>query len=227
MKFGFIIALDEEIEFNRIPWKTKKICNQKYHYLKKGNNEYFLVFSNIGKVNAANATNIMINQLGVSSIINIGTVGAVSKKVKCNQVCIVKFSSYCDVDVTGFKYEINQIPGESLIYETNDKLNQKIKKIIKSKTNLSIIENIKLATSDSFITSKNKHKFYIDKSTDIIDMEGTSILQVANKYKAKVSIIKFVSDNTTNKNNQKQWEDNVLKIKSNTTKIMEDIINNG
>ena len=43
-----------------------------------------------------------------------------------------------------------------------------------------------------------------DKSTDIIDMEGTSILQVANKYKAKVSIIKFVSDNTTNKNNQKQ-----------------------
>ena len=227
MKIGFIIALEEEIESKKIAWKTKKINNQMYHYLKKGNNEYFLLFSQIGKVNAANATSIMINQLGVDSIINMGTVGGISKKVKCNQACIVKYASYCDVDATEFKYRINQVPGESIIYETNDKLNLKIKNIIKSRTDLDIIENIKLATSDSFITSKNKKNFHIDKSIDIIDMEGTSILQEANKNKTKVSIIKFISDTTTDKNNWKQWESNVFKIKFNITKIMKEIINNG
>ena len=58
-------------------------------------------------------------------------------------------------------------------------------------------------------------------------MEGTSILQVANKNKTKVSIIKFISDTTTDKNNWKQWESNVFKIKFNITKIMKEIINNG
>ena len=157
----------------------------------------------------------------------MGTVGGIYKKVKCNQACRVKYASYCDVDATEFKYGINQVPGESIIYETNDKLNLKIKNIIKSRTDLDIIENIKLATSDSFITSKNKKNFHIDKSIDIIDMEGTSILQVANKNKTKVSIIKFISDTTTDKNNWKQWESNVFKIKFNITKIMKEIINNG
>ena len=227
MKIGFIIALEEEIGSNKISWKTKKVNNQKYQYLKKGNNEYFLMFSKVGKVNAANATSIIINQLGVDSIINMGTVGAISKKIKCNQAYMVKYASYCDVDTTGFNYEMNQVPRESLIYETNDKLNLKIKKIIESKTNLKVIEKIKLATSDSFITSKNIKHFHIDKSTDIIDMEGTSILQVASKNKVKVSIIKFVSDDAASKDNQNQWEDNVLKIKLYIAKIMEEIINNG
>ena len=227
MKIGFIIALEEEIGFNKISWKTKKINNQKYQYLKKDNNEYFLMFSQVGKVNAANVTSIMINQLGVDSIINMGTVGAISKKIKCNQVYMVKCASYCDVDVTGFNYQMNQVPGESLIYETNDKFNLKIKKIIETKTNLEVVENIKLATSDSFITNKNIKHFHIDKSIDIIDMEGTSILQVASKNKIKVSIIKFVSDTASSKNNQNQWEDNVLKIKLYIAKIMEEIINNG
>ena len=92
-----------------------------------------MIFSKVGKANAANATSILINCLKVNNIINIGTVGACNNKLTSHDLCIVKNAYYSDVDATCFKYAMNHIPQESLKFKTSKKLNLLVNKIINNK----------------------------------------------------------------------------------------------
>ena len=227
MKIAFIVALEEEINFDKKLWKLKRVNNNLYYSCNVNNNEFFLIFSKIGKANAANATSILINCLKVNNIINIGTTGACNKKLTSHDLCIVKNAYYSDVDATGFKYAMNQIPQEPLTFKTSKKLNLLVNKIINNKFKFNIHQDIELATADSFITNKNKKEFHILKTTDIVDMEGASILQIANHYKnVNTTLIKFVSDDAKSKYNTKQWDDNVIDICHYANKIITEIINN-
>lgn len=227
MKIAFIVALEEEININKKQWKLKNINNNCYYSCNVNNNEFFLIFSKVGKANAANATSLLINCLKVNNIINIGTTGAFNNKLTSHDLCIVKNAYYSDVDATSFKYAMNQIPQEPLTFVTSKKFNLLVEKIISSKFKFNIHHNIELATADSFITNKNKKSFHIFKTTDIVDMEGASILQIASHYRnVNVTLIKFVSDNTKSKNNPKEWDDNVIDIRYHTNKIIDEIINN-
>ena len=227
MKIAFIIALEEEIDINKKQWKLKRFNNNHYYSCNVNNNEFFLIFSKVGKANAANTTSLLINCLKVNNIINIGTTGACNNKLTSHDLCIVKNAYYSDVDATSFKYSMNQIPQEPLKFKTSKKLNLLVHKIINNKFKFNIHQDIELATADSFITNKNKKHFHILNTTDIVDMEGTSILQIASHYKnVNVTLIKFVSDNTKSKNNSKEYDDNVINIRYNANKIIDKIINN-
>ena len=227
MRLAFIVAIEEELAINKKQWKLKKINNINYYFTKVNNNEFILIFSKVGKANAANITSLLINSLKVNNIINIGTVGLCNNQLTSHDLCIVQQAYYSDVDATCFKYKINQIPQEQLFFTTSKKLNKLIETIIKNKFKFKIHNDIELATADSFITSKNRKKFHIFNSTDIVDMEGASILQIANHYNnINVSMIKFISDNISNKNNTKEYDNSLLSVRANINKIIDEIINN-
>ena len=234
MKLAFIVALKGEVSIDKklwklrgVNWKLKSFNNNNYYSCRINNNKFFLFFSKVGKANAASATSILINCLKVDNIINVGSAGTLSNKLTGEDLCIVNNAYYSDADATGFKYAMNQIPQEPIIYTTSKKLNLLVYKIIGNKFNFRIHHDIELATSDSFVTNKNKNRLHIFATTDIVDMEGASILQIANHYKnINVTLIKFVSDGAKSKYNTKQWDYNVVDIRYDATKIIAEIIDN-
>jgi adenosylhomocysteine nucleosidase len=151
-----------------------------------------LVYSGVGKVNAAAATQTLIDFFKVDTVINVGSCGGVNKKIDVMDIIIPKEVSYYDVDVTAFKYKPNQVPHEPETFEANTKLLEKIVAIMKPyKFN---IYHGKCVTGEVFITKGNFAKFEISKDVLAVDMEACAVAQVCNKNDVKFVIIKMLTD---------------------------------
>ena len=107
-RIGIIFAMKEELE------ETKKIFNDvvehtiydlKIYECKNEKNICFLVESGIGKVNAARITQVLIYNINVDYVLNVGVAGSISKEVnKCDVVIADKLVQH-DFDFTLFNYE--------------------------------------------------------------------------------------------------------------------------
>ncbi len=194
-KRAFIIALKSELPDNFL--KEWKQCKTNYIEFYQSNNKDIIIFSGVGKANAANATSFLINALSVKNIINVGTCGSLSNKSNVNDIYLVNKAKYIDVDLIEFGYKYGQLPHEEEFFIPNHAaLRTKTLNEISKKYK---IQNGVLGTSDSFINKVNLNKFTYSNSIDVNDMEGVAIVQVCNKYKINCTLIKVISDNI-NKN---------------------------
>ena len=202
MRIGILIAYPSELDPNFLKgWKEVKYGALTY-YAKKGKRyNVVLIFSGFGKVNATIATTFLIEVLKVNAIVNIGSCGANNKKLQKGSIHFVSRAKYIDVDNTTFGYKKCQVPRENIWFDVN------LFKVIKTKPK----DTISLGTTESFVTYDNKHRFFLDKTIDAVDMEGACILQTANKLKFDTLLmIKIVSDSihsTTDK-----WRKTIVDI---------------
>lgn len=193
---ALIIAMSDEAQQIIDNSNLKIVTNSKgpKHYLGKLNNKNIvLAISGIGKVNSAYATTFLLENYSIDQIINIGVAGNLNHNDTMGDIVLIEESSYSDVDVRDFGYKLGEIPQEDNIFITDKILNEKV-----MKSN----ENIKLRkclTSDRFVNNKRMIKEYLQEFEDfsIVDMELTSILQVAKKYNIKATSIKIVSDSAS------------------------------
>ena len=85
MKIGIIFAMKEELdEFLKIVEKVNeyKIFDLDFYECTYNDKNLVLVESGIGKVNAARACQILIDNMEVEYIFNVGVDGSVNKNVK-------------------------------------------------------------------------------------------------------------------------------------------------
>lgn len=224
-KIGIIIALKEEINSGFFKqWKLNKdVIN--YYIFKNKETVYFLVFSGVGKVNAAITTSFLINNLQVERIINLGSVGAINHKAfTTNNICLVNEARYGDVDISYFGYEIGQIPKSLSQYHLCSRRVAPIRHLLINKFGSNQVKSkIKLLTSDYFITPKNKNKLNQLDKVDIVDMEAAAICQTAHKFKFNnLIVIKIVSDNTNDQKNK--WDNNINQVSVTIADILNLII---
>lgn len=223
---GIIIAMETECydlmknNFKDIYIQT--IENKKFYIVKTNNDQTAIIcFSGIGKVNAAIATSLIINNFNVKNVVNIGSCG-IYKNLNVNDIMIVDKTSYNDVDVTAFNYEMNQVPKMPLWYSTNTKNNDLIKKLLQ--TNNEVKFGICL-TGDSFINNNNKEKFnfYETNLSTVIDMECCAIAQTCFSLKVNFNAIKIGIDKLFEPiSNQEQFNNNLV----NVAKKIDNIVNN-
>ena len=112
-KIGIIFAMKEELdEFLNLVEKTNeyKIFDLDFYECNSNDKELVLVESGIGKVNAARATQILIDNMEVEYIFNVGVAGSVNKDVKVLDVVIGDKLVQHDFDITAFNYEKGYIP---------------------------------------------------------------------------------------------------------------------
>lgn len=199
---AIIVALSSELPDHFLDtWIYKE--NHGCRYFQKKNT--ILVFSGVGKVNAAHMTTLLINLFDLKSIINIGSCGTKNKKYRLGQIFLIKRAKYIDVNATTFNYKLGQIPHEALYFDTNNSLNSHL--LDKLINHYQCSQGI-LGTADSFISSQNLTNFNY-KTVDINDMEGTAILQITHKYQIPCSLIKVVSDNISGNHS---WYHGIKKI---------------
>lgn len=198
---GIVVAMNDELNSS---FKKKYKFNifenkkQKYYIFDVNNTEFVLMFSGIGKTNAAIATTKMLMTFDIDKIFNIGAVGTHKQQFNIFDILLINKFYFLDVDATAFNYQLGQTPGEKEFFESSNLLKDKI--INSFNDNLINFKNVNLGTSDSFIHRDN-FQYFNNKLFDIVDcfdMESTSIAQVCYKNNIEFCSIKIVSDNLTN-----------------------------
>lgn len=206
-KIGIIFALKEELD------ETKKLFNNVVEHklyeltiyeCRYKNVTCYLVESGMGKVNAARTTQVLIDNMNVDYILNVGVAGSVSKNINKCDIVVADMLVQHDFDLTPLNFEKGLIPNVGK-YIKCDKELIKIAKNIKMNTNV-VIGTI--SSGDIFITdeqmgSKINNKF----SALCVEMEGAAIAQVCFLCKVPFLVIRAISDSPYEKDNNITFEE--------------------
>jgi len=187
---GIICAEEKElIEIKKImnTIEEKNIYEKTFYMGDIEKREVVLVKCNVGKVNSARVTQMMIDNFDVELIINVGTAGSVDNSLEIGDVVIATELVQYDFDVTPFGRKLGEIEniGESIKVD-NELLNlfdgMDIKKGI-------------IASGDKFIVNREEK----DNIRNIfkalcIEMEGASIAQTCYLDKIPFLVIRSITD---------------------------------
>lgn len=193
---ALIGAMPEEIEIikNKIEnLHIRKIAHVEFYEGIYQNKEIVLILSSPGKVNAAIATSILLDNYTIDYVINIGSCGALQKGMEIGDIIIATETTYFDVDATHFGYDFGQVPQMPPKYNSDEYLVNLSKNIHLPYNN---IHYGLIGTSDSFISDKNKKLEILNKfpSMKVVEMEAAAIAQTCYNFGVKFIVCRSVSD---------------------------------
>ena len=212
-KIGIIFAMDEEIN----AFKKFIVIKNEYkifdlHFLEGDMNNIncIMVTCGIGKVNAARATQELIDKFNIDYIMNVGVAGSINDDLDIGDVLIGEHTVQHDFDITAFRHSKGYIPGIGDNIECDSQLVSRMLESIKNVEEKSY--NIKLgivATGDIFCTDvAMKDKIRAKFDADVVDMECGAIAQVAYLNEMPFIVIRSISDSPNGKN-EKTFEENL------------------
>ena len=147
-------------------------------------NQYKVIYTGVGKVNAAMWTTMMAIQSDCEAIINFGTAGVLNKDLagKLNKVAIVRQRDMdarpqADLGITPF--EETGLQGLIKVAESG----------------------VVLSTGDNFVTEQP------ELESDLVDMEGYAIAKVAKHFGKPCLMLKYGSD-MADENAAEEWQAN-------------------
>ncbi len=183
--------------------------------------------SGVGKVNAARATQVLIDNYKVKTIVNIGAAGAVNAMLDIGDILIGKKAIQHDFDITAFGHSKGYITGVGNGVECDCELVEKVMHTIENienkeyKTKLGVI-----ATGDIFCTEVSmKDKISAKFNADVIDMECGAVAQVAYLSEIPFIAIRSISD-TPNGNNASDFDENLEKASRRCGEVLKEVLKN-
>ena len=207
-KIGIIFAMNEELielkKYLNIE-KEYNIFDLTFYESKINDNDVVLVQSGVGKVNAARCAQILIDNIKVDYIFNIGVAGGVSENLNVGDIVIGEKVVQHDFDITAFNHEKGYIPNVG-VYIDSDEYLLKVAQNIISKSNINTLTGV-IASGDIFCTDYMMSKKINTKFNALcVEMEGASIAQVCYLSHIPFLIIRSISD-TPNNNNVITYEE--------------------
>lgn len=223
-KIGVIFAMKEELDelLKRLRLENEyDIFDLKFYECRYENIECVLVESGIGKVNAARCTQILIDNMKVDYVFNIGVAGGISDKLNIGDIVIGEKLVQHDFDLTAFNHNKGYIPNVGDYVKSDDYLISLATSSINKDINVLLGT---IASGDIFCTEKwMSEKIHNKFNALCIEMEGASIAQVCFLNHIPFLVIRSISD-TPNGNNKITY-DEFLKISSaNVAEYLKDII---
>ena len=201
-KIGIIFAMKEELDalldIVNVE-KEYKIFELDFYECTIGNTNCVLCESGVGKINAARCTQILIDNMQVDYIINVGVAGGLKDYINIGDIVIGEKLAQHDFNITPFNHPMGYINEELGIYMySNKKLVEKCQDIKLNNTN---IYSGTIVSGDLFCT-KEKHKANILKefNADCVEMEGASIAQVCTLCNIPFIVIRSISDKPNGSN---------------------------
>ena len=194
MRLGIIFAMEEELkafkDFIEIE-KEYEIFDLKFYEGSFKNITCILVESGVGKVNASRATQILIDNMQVDFIFNIGVAGGVSNDLDVLDIVIANKLVQHDFDITAFNHEKGYIPNVgTFIYADTYLLNVAKSLIDDDSYKIGVI-----ASGDIFCTEKKMSEKINQKFQALgVEMEGASIAQVCYLSHIPFLVLRSISD---------------------------------
>lgn len=187
---GIICAEEKElIEIKKIMnnIEEKNIYEKTFYMGEIEAKKVVLVKCNVGKVNSARVTQMLIDNFDINLVINVGTAGSVDNTLEIGDVVVATELVQYDFDVTPFGRKLGEIEniGESIKVDIE---------LLKLFDKLDVKKGI-IATGDKFIVNneeKDNVKNYFNAYC--IEMEGASIAQVCYLDKIPFLVIRSITD---------------------------------
>lgn len=199
MRIGIIGAMDEEVALlkNKMAdGMESEVANSHFYSGKLEGTDAILVKSNIGKVNAALATALLIDRYHPEIIINTGSAGGFDTSLNIGDVVISTDIRHHDVDVTAFNYEYGQVPDMPPSFVPDPYLVEIAEKAAqKNDAEVQIVKGL-IATGDSFMSDPDRVRSVKEKFPDLkaAEMEAAAIAQVCYQFGVPFVIIRSLSD---------------------------------
>ncbi|MGL4866333.1 MAG: 5'-methylthioadenosine/adenosylhomocysteine nucleosidase [Cetobacterium sp.] len=195
MKIGIISALALEIEEVKSSLLVKSEINLagfKFFEAQYDKLEIIVAICDVGKVNSASCTQILVSYFGIDCIINLGVAGSMKSDVFLYDLIISEELVHYDVRKSQM---IGRFPYQKAFKASDFLRNLAIKSadFIGKKYHVGII-----ATGESFITdSKIKEKIIKEFEPLCVEMEGAAIAHVAYINSIDFIVIRSISDNAS------------------------------
>lgn len=202
-RVGIIFAMEEELlslkEYLKLE-KEYNIFNLTFYEGTINGVECVLVESGVGKVNAARTTQILIDNIKVDYIFNIGVAGGVDKSLSVGDIVLGEKLVQHDFDTTAFGHQKGMVPGVGLYAESDVYLLTLADSVLKSLEDISFKRGI-IASGDIFCTETWMSEKINKKFNALcVEMEGASIAQVCYLSHVPFLIIRSISDVPNNNN---------------------------
>lgn len=202
-RVGILFAMQEELDalltYVSIT-KTYTIFDLTFYEGQLNQVECILVESGIGKVNAARTTQILIDNMKVEYIFNIGVAGGIEENLQVGDIVIATSLVQHDFDITAFAHEKGYIPNVGTFIETDTYLHKLAIDTLAKKKNLRVVSGI-IASGDIFCTEeKMSQKIATKFQASCVEMEGASIAQVCYLSHIPFLILRSISDVPNNNN---------------------------
>lgn len=202
-RIGIIFAMEEELVELKKYLKIEKeynIFDLKFYEGIINEVECVLVESGVGKVNAARTTQILIDNIKVDYIFNIGVAGGVDESLCVGDIVLGEKLVQHDFDITAFNHEKGYIPSVGVYINTDTYLLTLADSVLKSMEDVSFKRGI-IASGDIFCTEvKMSQKINTKFNALCVEMEGASIAQVCYLSHIPFLIIRSISDVPNNDN---------------------------
>lgn len=225
-RIGIIFAMEEELKellkFLNIT-NEYNIFELKFYEGTIHNVECILVKSGVGKVNAARTTQILIDNIKVDYIFNIGVAGGVSNLLNVGDIVIGESLVQHDFDITAFDHEKGYIPEIGVFIKSDEYLYKIANDILRNINELNVVSGV-IASGDIFCTELSMGQKINQKFNALcVEMEGASIAQICHLCHIPFLVLRSISD-TPNNNNVITYEQFLEQSSKNIANAMYQII---
>ena len=202
MKYiGIIAAMNEEVEAIKklmIDISIEQIYELQFITGKINEKDIVLVKCGVGKVNAARATQILIDNFDLEYVINVGTAGSLNEEIEIGDIVIAEKLVQHDFDVTAAGREKGYITDTGKYFYSDKSLIEKA--IQEIDEDFSQFIGI-IATGDIFVQDiRVKDGIVEEFNADCVEMEGAAIAQVCTLDKIPFVVIRAISDKPNGNN---------------------------
>ena len=227
MKIGIIAAEQEEFEAILNIAKVeerKEIYELNFVKCKIKDKICVLVKSGVGKVNAARATQILIDNFKPDYIVNVGVAGGLNPMLSIGDIVIGETLVQHDFDITAFGHAKGYIPGvgekiyaDDLVKKIEEAIGNQEEKVYKYEKGV-------IASGDIFCTAiPMRDKIYAKFNAECVEMEGAAIGQVCSLCNVPFVVIRSISD-TPNGENEVTYEKFIKLASERCANILKDFV---
>jgi len=197
LKIGILVAMEEELERLKAEISettVKTIAKQTFYDGVIYDQPVTIVQSGIGKVNAAVATTLLIQDFQVDRVVNTGSAGGIGADLAIGDLVVSTHLAHHDADNRAFGYTYGQIPQMPANYVADETLGTLIEKVAAAMSWK--VEKGLIVSGDSFVASTGdieRIRKYFPKAL-VTEMEGAAVAQTCAQFDIPFAVIRAVSD---------------------------------
>ena len=197
-KIGILGAMDEEVALLKTSLDNLKETQWKHLTFYEGSlsgMDVVLVKCGIGKVAAAIATAVLIEQYAPDAVVNTGSAGGFDKNLNIGDLVIASHVIHHDADLTHFGYKLGQCAGMPEDYRCDEELMTAASRAAADIENLQSTTGL-ICTGDAFIGSDEAVAELRASFPDMkaVEMEGAAIGQTCHMLNTPFLVIRSLSD---------------------------------
>ncbi|MFZ5979796.1 MAG: 5'-methylthioadenosine/adenosylhomocysteine nucleosidase [Candidatus Zixiibacteriota bacterium] len=202
---GLISALEEEIALLKENLENERVVVHSGLEFRLGNlagQEVVLLKSGVGKVNAAVATQVLIDRFRARAVVFTGLAGALVTHLRPRDVVISSAVVQYDIDLTVFGRRPGEIPDLNRMFDADSRLVHavcdafEISVAASGRDSRMLVGTI--ATGDTFVSDPEKIRWLQREFGAVAtEMEGGAVGQVCHMNRVPFVIVRIISDSAS------------------------------